>query len=97
MTDSDDTSSSVSSVANVNQAHEYYEESGHQILDLRKQKNPTPISSISFVNETSRAIDPVKKLNDDLNRQFRPDLVCYVLNRFLFSHYYFLNQHLIRI
>ncbi len=73
MTESNDSSSSVSSETNANQADEYYEEADHQTLDLRKRKVPP---STSFVKAPPVVVDPVKKLNEQLNRQFRPDLVC---------------------
>ena len=69
MADSDDSSSSVSSQTDPNQAHEYYEEVDNQTLDLQKRKVPAAAKAPPVV-------DPIKKLNEQLNRQFRPDLVC---------------------
>jgi hypothetical protein len=88
MATSDDSSNSVLSETNADQLHEYYEELDHQTLDFRKRKISTSISAISFVTEVPPVVDPVKKLNEKLNRQFRPDLVCYKLNLFFFFSYY---------
>jgi hypothetical protein len=76
MSSSEDSSSSLSPETNVNRAQEYYEEVDYQTLDFRKRKIPTSISAISFAKEVPPVVDPVKKLNEQLNRQFRPDLVC---------------------
>jgi hypothetical protein len=80
MATSDDSSgsSSASSVTGVHQAHEYYEELDTHTLDFRKRKAPTPVRTISFVKEPPPppAVNPVKEFNEQLNRQFRPDLVC---------------------
>lgn len=73
----DDSSSSRSSETNVNQANEYYEELDNQTLDFRKRKAPTPLPVIKpVVREPPPVVDPIQKLNAQLNRQFRPDLVC---------------------
>ncbi len=82
-TTSDDSSDSSSSVTDVDQTHEYYEELDNRTLDFRKRKapvpTPTPIPTQSFVKEPPPpppVVDPIQKLNEQLNRQFRPDLVC---------------------
>lgn len=79
-------SSSSSSETDVDQAHEYYEEVDNHTLNFQKRKvpasKPTPIPTKSFVKERAPAsppppvIDPIQKLNEQLNRKFRPDLVC---------------------
>jgi hypothetical protein len=79
MATSDDSSNSASSsVTNVNQAHEYYEELDDHTLDIRKRKAPKPIPTKSVVKELPPppVVDRIKELNEQLNRQFRPDLVC---------------------
>ena len=79
MATSDDSLNSASlSVTNVNQAHEYYEELDDRTLDIRKRKAPKPIPIKSVVKEPPPpvVVDPIKELNEQLNRQFRPDLVC---------------------
>jgi hypothetical protein len=76
MAASDDSSNSSSYVTDSDQNHEYYEELDTHTLDFRKRKAPTPIPVKSFVKETPPVIDPIQKLNEQLNRQFRPDLVC---------------------
>jgi hypothetical protein len=77
-TDDDDSSSSQSSVAEIGQANEYFEELDEHTLDFRKRKAkaPTPIPTTSFVKaQQPTVVDPIKALNKQLNRQFRPDLV----------------------
>lgn len=97
MSTSSDSSSSASSETNANQVHEYYEEVDYQTLDLRKRKVAASVSAISFVKEAPPpVVDPVKKLNEQLNRQFRPDLVCPKWNIF-FLLCLGLNQHLVGI
>jgi len=77
-TTSNDSSDSSSSVTDVDETHEYYEELDNRTLDFRKRKAPTPIPTQSFVKEPPppSVVDPIQKLNEQLNRQFRPDLVC---------------------
>ena len=81
MSTSDDSSSSLSSPeTNANPTREYYEEVGYQTLDLFKRKAPkTKPPPKPVIKEPSPApIDPIQKLNERLNRQFRPDLVCHI-------------------
>jgi hypothetical protein len=64
---------SPSFVDSVDPTLEYYEEVDDHTLDFRKRKAPAPIKS---VREPTKIVDPIKQLNEQLNRQFRPDLVC---------------------
>jgi hypothetical protein len=67
-----DSSSFVASESDVDPPQEYYEEVDNQRLDFRKRKVPTP----KPVVKKPPVVDPIQKLNEQLNRQFRPDLVC---------------------
>jgi hypothetical protein len=83
-TNGHDSSDSSSSITDAGQTYEYYEELDNRALDFRKRKAPkptrtktsTPIPTQSFVKEPPPVVDPIQKLNEQLNRQFRPDLVC---------------------
>lgn len=84
-----DSISYSSAVTDIDQPDEYYEELAHRTLDLRKRKAPTPVPTKSFVREQPppSIIDPAQKLNEQLNRQFRPDLVCLkLLTSTAFNH-----------
>ena len=80
MSTSDDSSSSLSSLeTNANPTREYYEEVGYQTLDLQKRQVPkSKLPAKSVTKEPPHPIDPIQKLNEHLNRQFRPDLVCHI-------------------
>lgn len=75
MSTSNDSSDSLSSERNSNPTHEYYEEVDHQTLDLHKRIIPKPVPSKSVSKELPHPINPIQQLNEQLNRQFRPDLV----------------------
>ena len=59
---------------------EYYEEADLKTLQFNRQTKPKPKQNKvkPIVSEPPVPVDPVKKLNDDLNRKFRPDLVSFV-------------------
>ena len=74
-----DSRTDSSCITDVDQPHEYYEELDNKTIGFQNPK----ASSKSLPKKQStqppppRPIDPIQQLNEQLNRQFRPDLVCY--------------------
>lgn len=77
MATDDESLSSSSSISDVGLPDEYYEEVDQKTLGIQKRKaavrSPSPVSIESVRSPTP--VDPVEKLNKELNRKFRPDLV----------------------
>jgi len=65
---SDDSLSSLTFETDVDQAPEYYEELDNHRLDFRKRKSATPIPTKLFVKELPPVVDPIQKLDEQLNR-----------------------------
>ena len=69
-------STSTPSSAGLGRPDEYYEELDGGTLNLQRRKAPpTPIPTTIVAREPTVIIDPVQRLNEQLNRKFRPDLV----------------------
>lgn len=69
-------STSAPSSAGLGRPDEYYEELDEGTLNLQRRKvPPTPVPIANIAREPTVIIDPVQRLNAELNRKFRPDLV----------------------
>lgn len=69
------TNTHLVSVDNLDHAPEYYEEIDHYTLDFLNRQGRPSKAPPQLAREPTPAIDPVQQLNEQLNRQYRPDLV----------------------
>ncbi|UJR38260.1 hypothetical protein I4U23_030933 [Adineta vaga] len=62
-------------VNNNDDVLEYYEEIDDHTLDFLNQNRRPSKTIIKPVREPTQIVDPIKQLNKELNRQYRPDLI----------------------
>ena len=55
---------------------EYYEEVDHSTLDFLNRNQRSRKAPVKSIREATQIVDPIQELNKQLNRQYRPDLVC---------------------